>query len=111
MTGLGTAKDGSGKLVGGLTQLQQGAGQLVTGAQQVSDGNAKLAGQVVPVLNKVNAAIPDLQQANADAKAKIDAFGTTVTAQQAAIKPRSTRSPPARRRPPSKPRSAPPAPP
>ena len=85
VTGLGTAKDGSGQLVGGLTQLQQGAGQLVTGAQQVSDGNAKLAGQVVPVLTKVSAAIPDLQQANDDAKARIDAFGTTVAAQQAAI--------------------------
>ena len=85
VTGLGTAKDGSGKLVTGLTQLQQGSSSLVTGAQQVSDGNAKLVGTVVPVLDKVNAAIPNLQQANADAKARIDAFGTSVTAQQAAI--------------------------
>src|SRR6476469_1503777 len=66
VTGLGTAKDGSGKLVTGLTQLQQGSSTLVTGAQQVSDGNAELAGTVVPVLDKVNAAIPNLQQANAD---------------------------------------------
>jgi putative membrane protein len=85
VTGLGTAKDGSGKLVTGLTQLQQGAGQLVTGAQQVSDGNTKLASTVVPVLDKVTAAIPDLQQANTDAKAKIDAVGTSVATQQAAI--------------------------
>ncbi|WP_420121597.1 YhgE/Pip family protein [Nakamurella sp.] len=85
VTGLGTAKDGSGQLVGGLTQAQQGSSQLVTGAQQVSDGNAKLAGQVVPVLTKVSAAIPDLQQANDDAKARIDAFGSTVATQQAAI--------------------------
>ena len=85
VTGLGTAKDGSAQLVGGLTQLQQGSSQLVTGAQQVSDGNAKLAGQVVPVLTKVSAAIPDLQQANDDAKARIDALGSTVATQQAAI--------------------------
>ncbi len=85
VTGLGTAKDGSSQLVGGLTQLQQGSSQLVPGAQQVADGNAKLATTVVPVLDKVNAAIPDLQQANTDAKAKIDAVATGVTAQQAAI--------------------------
>ncbi|HOZ58529.1 MAG TPA: YhgE/Pip domain-containing protein [Nakamurella multipartita] len=85
VTGLGTAKDGSAKLVTGLTQLQQGSSQLVPGAQQVADGNAKLASTVVPVLDQVNAALPAVQQANADAKARIDAFATGVTTQQAQI--------------------------
>ncbi len=85
VTGLGTAKDGSGKLVSGLTQLQQGSAQLVPGAQQVADGNARLANTVVPVLDKVNQAIPSLQQANNDAQTKINTFATGVTTQQAAI--------------------------
>jgi len=85
VTGLGTARDGSGKLVTGLTQLQQGSAQLAPGAQQVADGNAELANTVVPVLDKVNAAIPSLQQANTDAKARVDAFATGVTTQQAQI--------------------------
>lgn len=85
VTGLGTAKDGSAKLVTGLTQLQQGSGQLVPGAQQVADGNAKLASTVVPVLDQVNAALPAVQQANTDARTRIDAFATGVTTQQAQI--------------------------
>ena len=49
--------------------------QLVPGAQQVADGNAKLATTVVPVLDKVNAAIPDLQQAIAESERRFNGSG------------------------------------
>ncbi|MFJ7218863.1 YhgE/Pip family protein [Amycolatopsis sp. NPDC098790] len=66
---------GSGKLSSGLTQAERDTAQLpaltrqlATGADQVADGNEQLAGVVVPLANRIIAAIDALPSAGGAAQ-------------------------------------------
>ncbi|WP_037366869.1 YhgE/Pip family protein [Amycolatopsis orientalis] len=73
----GTAQlaTGSGKLASGLTQAERDTArlpaltrQLADGADQVADGNEQLAGVVVPLANRIIAAIDTLPSASSAAR-------------------------------------------
>ena len=73
----GTAQlaSGSGKLASGLTQAERDTAQLPTltrqladGADQVADGNEQLAGVVVPLANRIIAALDAVPSAGSAAK-------------------------------------------
>ncbi|MDS0139986.1 MULTISPECIES: YhgE/Pip family protein [unclassified Amycolatopsis] len=73
----GTAQlaTGSGKLASGLTQAERDTGQLpaltrqlADGADQVADGNEQLAGVVVPLANRIIAAIDAVPSAGSAAQ-------------------------------------------
>ncbi|HWD04157.1 MAG TPA: YhgE/Pip family protein [Kribbella sp.] len=74
-TGTAQLATGSGKLASGLTQAERDTAQLpaltrqlADGADQVADGNEQLAGVVVPLANRIIAAIDAVPAAGSAAK-------------------------------------------
>ena len=84
-SGVAEAQSGAEQLSSGLGTLQSGSSELVSGADQVAAGTAQLAGTVVPVLDTVDAVIPQVDAADAAFANLIDADSGQVTGRLAEL--------------------------